>query len=53
MADIPADTKVGPGVTQDGEVIFAVTPDAKDFTLRAGDTDAFISDENAYIELGF
>jgi uncharacterized protein DUF4352 len=44
---------VNPGVTKDGEVIFAVTPDAKDFTLRAGDTDAFISDENAYIELGF
>jgi hypothetical protein len=44
---------VNPGVTKDGEVIFAVTPDAKDFTLRAGDTDPFISDENAYIELGF
>ena len=51
--DIPADTKVGPGVTQDGEAIFTVDPDAKDFTLRAGDTDPFISDENAYIELGF
>ena len=51
--DVPADTKVGPGVTQDGEAIFTVTPEAKDFTLRAGDTDAFISDENAYIELGF
>ena len=44
---------VNPGVTQDGEVIFTVAPDAKDFTLRAGDTDPFISDENAYIELGF
>jgi Domain of unknown function (DUF4352) len=53
IGDIPADTKVGPGVTQDGQVIFTVTPDAKDFTLRAGDTDPFISDENAYIDLGF
>ena len=44
---------VNPGVTQDGEVIFTVAPDAKDFTLRAGDTDPFISDENAYIDLGF
>jgi hypothetical protein len=52
-SDIPTDTKVGPGVTQDGEAIFTVAPDAKDFTLRAGDTDPFISDENAYIELGF
>jgi hypothetical protein len=51
--DIPADTKVGPGVTQDGEAIFTVTPEAKDFTLRAGDTDPFITDENAYIDLGF
>jgi zinc-ribbon domain/Domain of unknown function (DUF4352) len=51
--DIPADTKVGPGVTKDGEAIFTVASDAKDFTLRAGDTDPFISDENAYIELGF
>jgi hypothetical protein len=34
-------------------VIFTVTPDAKDFTLRAGDTDPLISDENAYIDLGF
>jgi hypothetical protein len=45
--------KVNPGVTQDGQVIFTVTPEAKDFTLRAGDTDPFITDENAYIELGF
>ena len=44
---------VNPGVTKDGQVIFTVDPDAKDFTLRAGDTDPFISDENAYIELGF
>jgi Domain of unknown function (DUF4352) len=44
---------VNPGVTKDGQMIFAVDPDAKDFTLRAGDTDPFISDENAYIELGF
>jgi hypothetical protein len=44
---------VNPGVTQDGEVIFTVDPDVKDFTLRAGDTDAFISDENAYIDLEF
>ncbi len=44
---------VNPGVTQDGEVIFTVAPDAKDFTLRAGDTDPFISDENAYVDLGF
>ena len=44
---------VNPGVTKDGEVIFAVTPEAKDFTLRASDTDPFITDENAYIELGF
>ena len=44
---------VNPGVTKDGEVIFIVAPEAKDFTLRAGDTDPFISDENAYIELGF
>jgi hypothetical protein len=44
---------VNPGVTQDGQVIFRVTPEAKDFTLRAGDTDPFITDENAYIELGF
>jgi hypothetical protein len=43
---------VNPGVTQDGQVIFAVTPDAKDFTLRASDTDPFITDENAYIDLG-
>jgi hypothetical protein len=43
---------VNPGVTKDGEVIFAVTPDAKDFTLRASDTDPFITDENAYIDLG-
>jgi hypothetical protein len=44
---------VNPGVTKDGEVIFIVDPDAKDFTLRASDTDPFITDENAYIELGF
>jgi hypothetical protein len=44
---------VNPGVTQDGQVIFIVAPETKDFTLRAGDTDPFISDENAYIELGF
>ena len=44
---------VNPGVTKDGEVIFTVAPETKDFTLRAGDTDAFITDENAYIELGF
>ena len=42
--DIPA---------EDGEVIFTVTPEAKDFTLRAGDTDPFITDENAYIDLRF
>jgi Domain of unknown function (DUF4352) len=44
---------VNPGVTKDGQVIFAVTPETKDFTLRASDTDPFILDENAYIELGF
>lgn len=44
---------VNPGVTKDGQVIFGVEPDQKDFTLRAGDTDPFISDENAYIDLGF
>ena len=44
---------VNPGVTKDGEVIFTVAPETKDFTLRAGDTDAFITDENAYIDLGF
>ena len=44
---------VNPRVTKDGEVIFETYPDQKDFTLRAGDTDPFISDENAYIDLGF
>ena len=43
---------VNPGVTKDGQVIFIVAPEAKDFTLRASDTDPFITDENAYIELG-
>ena len=43
---------VNPGVSKEGEVIFTVAPDAKDFTLRAGDTDMF-SDKNGFIDLGF
>ncbi len=44
--------QVNPGVSQQGEVIFTVAPDASDFTLEAGDT-AIFSDEVGRIDLGF
>ena len=40
------------GVTDDGQVIFAVTPGAADFTLEVGDA-AFFSDDSACVDLGF
>lgn len=43
--------QVNPGVTQEGEVIYSVAPDASGFTLQAGDLKIF-SDKNAYIDLG-
>ena len=45
-------TQVNPGVTQQGQLIYSVAPDASGFVLHAGDLAVF-SDETALIELGF
>ncbi len=44
--------QVNPGVTQQGEVIFTVAPDAKNFELELGDAAVF-SDKKARVALGF
>lgn len=44
--------QVNPGVTQPGEIIYSVAPDAKGFTLKLSDVDMF-SDESADVKLGF
>lgn len=45
-------TQVNPGVTQQGQVVFTVAPDAGGFTLELGDAEMF-SDELGSVELGF
>ena len=45
-------TQVNPGVTQEGQIIYSVAPDASGFTLHAGDLEFFGADE-AKIQLGF
>ena len=42
--------QVNPGVTQDGEAIFSVAPEAGGFNLEVGDTNPFTSND-AYIDL--
>ncbi len=44
--------QVNPGVTQQGEAIYTVAPDASGFVLVAGDTNPFGGKE-AYVDLGF
>jgi uncharacterized protein DUF4352 len=44
--------RVNPGVTREGEAIFSVDPNASGFRVRAGDAQAFGS-ENVTIDLGF
>lgn len=44
--------QINPGVTQEGEVIFSVAPDAQQFILEVGDA-ALFSDEAARVALGF
>ncbi len=44
--------QVNPGVTQEGTVIFTVSPDASGFTLRVGEANLF-SSQKAYVDLGF
>lgn len=43
---------VNPGVTDQGQAIFTVAPDASGFKLQVGDTDVF-SDESGFVDLGF
>lgn len=43
---------VNPGVTDQGQAIFTVAPDASGFRLQVGDA-AMFSDESGYVELGF
>lgn len=43
---------VNPGVTDQGQAIFTVAPDASGFRLQVGDAAAF-TDENGYVDLGF
>jgi hypothetical protein len=43
--------QVNPGVTQQGEVIYTVAPDASGFVLSAGDTQMF-GGENVFVDLG-
>jgi hypothetical protein len=45
-------TQVNPGVTQEGQVIYSVAPDASGFVLHAGDLEFFGTDE-VKITLGF
>ncbi len=44
--------QVNPGVTQEGQVIFTVAPDAADFQLEVGGA-GFLSTETGRINLGF
>lgn len=43
---------VNPGVTDQGQAIFTVAPDASGFRLQVGDTDVF-SDESGFVDIGF
>ncbi len=44
--------RINPGVTEDGQAIFEVAPDASGFRVLAGDARAFTSEEG-YVDLGF
>lgn len=44
--------QVNPGVTQEGQVIFTVAPDAAEFRLEVGGA-GFFSTETGYVNLGF
>ena len=44
--------QVNPGVSKDGQAIFAVAPGSSGFVVEAGDTDPF-GGEKAYVKLGF
>ena len=45
--------EVYPGVSQEGEVIFEVTPDASQFHLQLGEATNPFSNESGYVNLGF
>jgi hypothetical protein len=44
--------EVGPGESQEGEVIFKVSPDASQFQLQLGERNPF-SNQHGYVTLGF
>ena len=44
--------EVGPGDSQEGEVIFKVAPDGSQFRLQLGEANPF-SDKKGYVNLGF
>ena len=44
--------QVNPGVTEDGQVVFTVAPDASNFELELRDTNLF-SANKARVDLGF
>jgi len=44
--------QVNPGVTQQGQIIYSVAPNASGFTIHAGDL-KFFGTEEAHIKLGF
>lgn len=44
--------QVNPGVSQEGQVIFTVAPDAANFNMSVGDTNMF-GGEDALVDLGF